>query len=399
MLSFLHGADLHLGLRITRFDEERTRKVREARFIALDNILRAAKETGVDFLLLAGDLFDDHAVDATTAKRTFDLLEGSACPVPVYIISGNHDPFLAGAVWDRPPWNTADAKKIHVLRQPQPCEIVPGVMLFPCPLQRKTSMHDPTKWIADHPADGKLRIGLAHGSLKVRDDLPSDDHLIDRHAATQLGLDYLALGHWHRRQQFPSADGTIRTAYSGVHEPMRFQGNGDEATGWTPYTHGQRLDEFLDGGQGEVLHVRVEAPGSPPQLRAISVGHLQWHSEGRQLAHGDDLAKLIEEIKQRPQPENRLLQLKLSGTLDTHAMQRLDELRDILLGRFAYGDLDVRALRLQPTAEEVSQLASQGIVRRVVERLMQMQREDPTKTPLVEKSLLVLYQIVQEVAA
>jgi DNA repair exonuclease SbcCD nuclease subunit len=399
MLSFLHAADLHLGLRITRFDEERTRKVREARFIALDNILKMAKQEGVDFLLLAGDLFDDHAVDATTAKRTFDLLAGSGCPVPVYIISGNHDPFAAGAVWDRPPWNHAESKKVHVLRQRQPCEVAPGVVLFPCPLFRKTSMEDPTKWIADHPADGRLRIGMAHGSLKVRDDLPIDDHLIDRHAAMQLGLDYLALGHWHRRQQFPSADGSIRTAYSGVHEPMRFQGTGDEATGWTPYTHGQRLDEFLDSGQGEVLHVRLEEPGSPPELRSLNVGHLQWHSEGRQLGHADDLGRLIEEIKQRTQPENRLLQLKLTGTLDTHAMQRLDELREILLGRFAFGDLDASSLRLQPTLEEVSQLANDGIVRRVVERLMQLQQADPAQAPLAEKSLLVLYQIVREVAA
>jgi DNA repair exonuclease SbcCD nuclease subunit len=399
MISFLHAADLHLGLRITRFDEERTRKVREARFVALGNILRVAREQSVDFLLLAGDLFDDHAVDATTARRAYEMLAGAECPVPVLVISGNHDPFLSGSVWDRSPWNKPATPKVRLLREQQPEELAPGIMLFPCPLFRKTSMIDPTKWIAQHPPDGKMRLGLAHGSLLVRDDLPIDDHLIDRQAAHNLGLDYLALGHWHRRQQFPGPDGIVRTAYCGVHEPMRFQGNSEDGTGWSPYTHGQRLEEFLDSGQGEILHVTLEEPGSPPQLRAISVGHLQWHSESRQLANAADLDRLITELSQRSQPETRLLQLRLQGTLDAQAMQRLEELKQILEGRFAYGDLDVSEVRLQPTAEEVSQLASQGIVRRLVEKLMDLQRQDASQAALVEKSLLILYQIMQEVAA
>ena len=65
-------------------------------------------------------------------------------------------------------------------------------------------------WIAQQAVDrGPIRIGLAHGSLRTRDDLPADDHLIARHAAHDLQLDYLALGHWHRRQLFAGPDGAL----------------------------------------------------------------------------------------------------------------------------------------------------------------------------------------------
>ena len=40
MASFLHTADLHLGMRITRFDPNIVGKVREARLTALDNVSR-----------------------------------------------------------------------------------------------------------------------------------------------------------------------------------------------------------------------------------------------------------------------------------------------------------------------------------------------------------------------
>src|SRR5438876_3393072 len=271
MVSFLHAADLHLGLRITRFSPEVAKKVREARFQALEKIRDAAQADPVDFVLIAGDLFDDHAVDGDIAKRSFDLLE--SFPAPVYVLSGNHDPLLAGAVWDRPPWNTAHSKKLRVLREPSPVEAIPGVVLFPCPVFRKTSTADPTAWIAAVPVDdGPIRIGIAHGSLKVREDLPIDDHLIARHAAHDCKLDYLALGHWHSRQHFRGPDGVERTAYPGVHEPLRFPGSTESRTGWTPYS-GVRREEFLDSGRGEILHVRINAPGEPPVLDAIEVGH------------------------------------------------------------------------------------------------------------------------------
>jgi DNA repair exonuclease SbcCD nuclease subunit len=98
-------------MRITRFNPETSNRIREARLIALDNILKKATELRVNFLLIAGDLFDDLEVDRTTARRAFMMLEGA--PLPVYVLPGNHDPLVAGGVWDRPPWDKLTGKKLE----------------------------------------------------------------------------------------------------------------------------------------------------------------------------------------------------------------------------------------------------------------------------------------------
>ncbi|HLJ97210.1 MAG TPA: DNA repair exonuclease [Gemmataceae bacterium] len=397
MVSFLHAADLHLGLRITRFSTDIAKRVREARFQALEKIRAAADEQRVDFVLIAGDLFDDHAVDGDIAKRAFDLLE--SFPAPAYVLSGNHDPLLAGAIWDRPPWNTPRPKKLCVLREATPVEIVPGVVLFPCPVFRKTSTADPTAWIATAPVDaGPIRIGIAHGSLKVRDDLPLDDHLIARHAAHECKLDYLALGHWHSRQHFAGPDGVERTAYPGVHEPLRFPGSSESRTGWVPYSHVRR-EEFLDSGHGEILHVRIDRPGAPPVLQALEVSHLVWREERYDLTSEEQMSRLIDQVAVNPLAERCLLRLRLEGILEAQAMLRLEQLRAVV-DRYLFAELDDTKLRLQPGEDEIRQVAGDGVLRRVLEQLQQEASvAEPEVRRLAERTILLLYQIAHEVGA
>jgi DNA repair exonuclease SbcCD nuclease subunit len=397
MVSFLHAADLHLGMRTTRFDPTTAQKVREARFAALDNILKRARELKVDFLLIAGDLFDDSAVDTRTAQRAFNMLEAQSESMPVFVLPGNHDPLLAGGVWDRPPWNQLPSKQLSLLDQAAPVDFG-GSKLYPCPVLRKTSMDDPTNWIAGQPGTaGRVRIGVAHGSLKIRDDLPPDDHLISRHAASELQLDYLALGHWHSRRLYADPSGVERTAYPGVHEPMRFQGSSDSHTGWIPYG-GAGREEFLDSGKGEVLHVRIRAAGEPPAIQPIDVGHYHWHEEKRELTSKEDLERLIQDVATREACDRCLLRLRVSGLLNAENMLRLAELREILAGRYLLGEMDETSLHIQPTQDEIHAAAGQGVLRRVLEKLQaETQSADAATQQVAERAVLLLYQLAGEV--
>src|SRR5258708_706691 len=183
MIRFLHAADLHLGLRITRFEESACQRIGEARFEAIEQLRAEAAKHQVHFILIAGDVFDDHSVSRTIAERAFTLFEGRAIPCPVYIIPGNHDPLTPGGVWDRDPWTREQpTKHVQLLREPAPVR-VPGlpVTIYPCPLRNRNSIDDPTAWIAKHQrtdGDHTIRIGLAHGSLNFFPNLPLDDHLI-----------------------------------------------------------------------------------------------------------------------------------------------------------------------------------------------------------------------------
>ncbi len=397
MVTFLHTGDLHLGLRLTRFEPDIAKKIREARFQALEKIRDAAKERKVDFVLIAGDLFDDHAVDFDIAKRAFDLLE--SFPTPVYVLSGNHDPLLAGSVWDRPPWSNSNPKRVHLIREPEALQVVSGVLLFPCPVLRKTSLSDPTAWIAEHAVDaGTVRIGMAHGSLKIRDDLPADDHLIAMNAAHDLHLDYLALGHWHSRKLFRDSEGIERTAYCGVHEPMRFPSGSEYGTGWIPYSGGSRA-EFLDRGKGEVLLVSIQQAGMPPSIEPLEVGHLFWGEESRRVTSNEELSRLIDEIGTWRPLERRLLKLKLEGVLDAQAMLRLSQLREVM-DRYLFAEIDKSGLHLQPTEEEIREVAGQGVLRSVLDKLRaEAEAQDGTPREVAQRAFLLLYQVAQEAQA
>lgn len=393
MVAFLHAADLHLGMRTTRFEPALANRIREARFTALDNILKKARALAVDFVLIAGDLFDDSTVDATTARRPFEMLE--SLPMPVYVLTGNHDP-LVGGVWDRTPWSQRAGSRVRLFTEAASVDLGCGVTLFPCPVMRKTSMDDPAAWIARAPiANGNIRIGIAHGSLKTRPDLPLDDHLIDRHTADNGRLDYLALGHWHSRNWYPDRDGVNRTAYPGVHEPMRYQGTND-STGWIAYG-GANREEFLDSGKGEVLLVRIRTHGEPPQIEPVSVGHFDWREESRKLTGKDDLDGLIEDVANRENRECKLLKLRLSGVIDAETMLGLETLREILSHRYLLGEIDETALHLEPTEDEMRATARQGVLRRVLDKL----REE-TASPeaavrqVAERATLLLYQIAKD---
>jgi DNA repair exonuclease SbcCD nuclease subunit len=402
MIRFLHAADLHLGLRITRFDEQACGRIAEARFTALQQLRQKAAENGADFVLIAGDVFDDHSVSRSDAARVFAILEGSRDSCPVFVIPGNHDPLVPGGVWDRDPWLREQPHlRVRFIREPRPVR-VPGlpVTLFPCPLQQRRSMEDPTAWIREHPranGDTTIRIGLAHGSLKIMP-LPEDDHLVRPDAADHYGLDYLALGHWHKCSMHKSSDGTERTVYSGTHEPMTFAGMGvGIATGWSSFSHETDSEQFRDDGVGRALLVTIDGPGAPPMIQALETGRLRWAAEQRD-ATAQAIGDLISEFSRRPDPERTMLRLTVTGVLDPRAHVRLEELRQIVQNRYHAGSsLDADAVLIEPNSEQLAEVVGVGVLQRVLDRLKQdCTSGDEATRRISNHALKLLYRIAWE---
>jgi DNA repair exonuclease SbcCD nuclease subunit len=401
MVTFLHAADLHLGLRVTRFDEEACKRVEEARVAALQNLRAKGAELKVDFILVAGDVFDDHSISRSEASRVFPILESSADKCPIYLIPGNHDPLVPGGVWDRDPWLREQPHlRVHFLRkrEPVPLPNLP-VTLFPCPLTQRRSMEDPTSWIADHPRgadDHRIRIGVAHGSLNVMR-LPDDDHLIRPDAALHYGLDYLALGHWHKRFLYKSADGVERTAYSGTHEPMSFAGDAGLATGWSSFSADGNADRFQSDGHGSALLVTIDGPHAPPKIEPVEIGRLRWRAEQRDLT-SQSLGSLIAEYSQREQPELNILRLVLTGVIAPQGHARLEELRNIILHRYHAGSsLDTSSVLIEPDEQQLAEVVGHGVLKRVLERLREDTQSADTKTKrTAEHALKLLYRLAWE---
>ncbi|HOS42303.1 MAG TPA: DNA repair exonuclease [Armatimonadota bacterium] len=308
MVTFLHTADLQLGMR-ARDASARGQALREARLTTLQTIVDVARARAVDFLVIAGDLFEDNQVHARTVARAVQILHGAA-PIPVFILPGNHDPLDSGSVYHRAEFRPPHSANITVLRAAEPLPVRDDCLLYPCPLTDRWSYADPTAWIPPREAETRIRIGIAHGGLPIR---PEVEHPIGIDAAA-MGLDYLALGDWHGQSLHHGA-----VAYAGTPEQT----------------------SFGEDGAGAVLLVTIAAAGSPPVIESHPVNTLTCAEWTRELAGAPDAALqgVRDAISALPEGKTTVLRLTLTGVVPADALPQVDALAVWLAARADNGDL------------------------------------------------------------
>ena len=92
MPKFIHAADLHLDSPLkglAKYEGAPEEKLRLATREALKNLVKLAHEEKVDFVIIAGDIYDGDWKDYNTGL--FFAAQMSRLRIPVVVISGNHD--------------------------------------------------------------------------------------------------------------------------------------------------------------------------------------------------------------------------------------------------------------------------------------------------------------------
>lgn len=93
---FVHAADLHLdapfrGLSLD--SQELGRKLRQTTFSALENLVELCLRVRADFLLVAGDVYNQEDLSLRAQLRFRDaLVRLWEHGVAAYVVHGNHDP-------------------------------------------------------------------------------------------------------------------------------------------------------------------------------------------------------------------------------------------------------------------------------------------------------------------
>jgi DNA repair exonuclease SbcCD nuclease subunit len=370
-LKFIHTADWQLGMKAAHVGGAAA-QVREERLAAARRVVGAAREQAAEFVLVAGDIFEDNGVERALIQKVADILGNS--PVPVYLIPGNHDPLTPGSVWEHPAWKSME--HVHVLREEKPVDI-PGGVLYPCPVKDKRSRKDPTAWIPSENAGG-IRIGLAHGTVEGIPQ-PEPDHPIPRDAASRAGLDYLALGHWHSTATYPASDGAVRMAYSGTHETTSF---------------GER-------DSGNVLVVEIAGPGASPLITPVRTGGHDWMVIEKDIREAGDLQRVRQDVESLGNPGSTLIEVRLKGLLAAAECDEVARIEEILASRFLFHRLD--SSELWPSPEDDNWLAGlpPGILQKVVARLQELanpgfsgQRPADASPEVASRALMELYALM-----
>jgi DNA repair exonuclease SbcCD nuclease subunit len=359
-MKLLHTADWQIGMRAAHAGA-RAAEVREARLVAAEEVVALAARIGADAMLLAGDTFEDSDVEPKLVRRVAELLARASCPV--LVLPGNHDPLGPGSIYSHAAWKEV-AARVRVLSSTEPVEIADAIFL-PSPCFARASTEDPTRAIVETTSE-KIRIGVAHGSLRGQGFEPAaDDFPIAPDAAARF--DYLALGHWHSTLLLG------KLAYPGTHETTKF---------------GER-------DSGNALEVRLTR-GCAPEIVVHATGRLQWIDRVVELSEDDAVARLRAELDAIERPERTLLRLSLSGLLGKDGFAQLSELCDAAETRFLSARIEREAILPRPdsTAGWLAALPD-GIARRVGERLL----ADAAESPVAREALARLVALSRKAAA
>lgn len=374
-MKFIHTADWQIGMKAMHVGVA-AEQVRDERLEAAKRVISVAEDTEAEFILVAGDTFEDNGVDRVLVQRVADIL-GKFNGV-VYIIPGNHDPLIPGSVWEHPAW--ASHANLHVLKKTEPVMISGGV-LYPCPACEKYSNRNPIQWIEVVQSKG-IAVAIAHGTVEG---VPQEEveYPIPRNAATLAGLDYLALGHWHSTAVYPDSAGVVRMAYSGTHEPTKF---------------GER-------DSGKVLLVEISEDIRSPTVTAIQTGGLSWRVIEQDLRKSGDLTRFRKLIESIENPSTTLLEVQLKGILWAEECNELTRIWEIVQSRFLFYRIDDS--RLIPSPEDVSWEAGlpAGALRDTMFRLRELSNPNYTgdrpfnaTSDVASQALLELYALTAEVS-
>ena len=203
-LRYIHAADLHLDtpfLGLTRSDagEALQAQLRDATFTALQRLFDLCEQLRPDFLVLAGDIYnqEEHSVKAQLALRD-GCLRLQACGIPVFWAHGNHDPLdsrLKTVDWPGNVTIFGPEPGQHVLyRDGAPVAVIHGISHARIREARNLAL-----LFHRQPDMACFQLGVLHCSVEGS---PAQDRyapcaLADLRAAR---LDAWALGHVHERR-------------------------------------------------------------------------------------------------------------------------------------------------------------------------------------------------------
>ncbi len=248
-VTFLHTADFHLGSPLRAVEaasESLAERLQRATHEALRRVIQVALEEDVDFVVVAGDLYDQQARSVYANEFLVDQFERlEDAEIPCYVVHGNHDPLGAGAEKLPLPDNVHvfgadDVETVLYPNEDEPEARILG-QSYGSQWESNSLYYHYTPPDTTIPNIGLLHTGLNPDGRRYAPCGPSD--------LAQKEIDYWTLGHIHTPRLVDGAP----AAYAGIPQ-------------------GRNIGETAIGG---CLIVDVDA-GSDPDIEFVPTSPIVW---------------------------------------------------------------------------------------------------------------------------
>ncbi|MCX7841939.1 MAG: DNA repair exonuclease [Clostridia bacterium] len=309
ILKFLHCADLHLDKHFgcSGFTEEQKSLRRQELKQCFKRIIELAALEEVDLLIISGDLYEHEYV----RRATIEFICSSFKEIPqirVFIAPGNHDPFIANSFYNYHKWPdnvtimTGDIPYI-LLEDIDTCVYGVGFRNF---YEGRSLVSKLVPASCEH-----INLLVVHGTVDMEfgnfayNPMKSSE-------LNELGMDYIALGHFHNRIDNLGGYGNIYNP--GSPEAMGF----DE-----PGEHGVFIGEITKRkGSGKALDLRFHKTG----IRSYVSTDVKLDG----CCSEQEVFERIQNAASMTDASNVVLEIKLKGHVDPVLKPDINKLRKCL---------------------------------------------------------------------
>lgn len=312
---FIHTSDIHLDTSFSGsgFPSRLGDRKREAIRGTFRRVVEDARKNKVDFLLIAGDLFELDRITPDTfefIKQQFENLDS----IRVFISPGNHDPFMKGSPYKEESWpsnvHIFNVEEFQSVELPELVVRITGFGFVGASLEEHHFQRLPVlskelfNIVLSHGSDvSRVPVGKSrHGPFSVED-------------IAGKNVQYCALGHYHQQHQLQNPIDDAQIWYSGIPE-----GRGWDETGDCGYLFG----EITDG----TLHLESRFCSQYP-LNALTIDCDTFSTR----------EQILDSILQHKGIEfdpKTILRIRLAGALDPRLDLSLSELEERLAGETLY---------------------------------------------------------------
>jgi len=347
LLSFIHTADVHLDAPLHALSElyelrqdDFRKTMRTIRDLVLDR--------QADFWLIAGDLLEYHGARRSTALFLRDLF-ASVAPVPVCIAPGNHDPWREDSFyqtldwpgnvhWFTPEWGAYEFPEkscvVYGWGFPQPHVYESPLAAFPGRLEGY-----------------QHHVMVLHASVLGKEEEHHPYAPVTLQELADTGMDYVALGHIHKPEQFwHPVKRSLLAAYPGSPEGLNAKEEGERC----------------------VLYGQIDSAGRVA-LEAVPVGQRRVRMREVPVGGAETMEQLVEllELELLDERPGDMLTLTLTGERAAHFVPSIPVLQQRFSRFFHFQVMD----QTWPDVDADKLMADGGIWGKWLARLAQREEQ------------------------
>lgn len=239
-MKFVHIADMHFDTPFTFLAEkENLGEIRrlEQRQV-FKKVIDYIKDEKIPYLFISGDLYDHNYVKKTTIEYINNLFK-TIPQTKIFITPGNHDPFLKNSYYNNFDWK----ENVYIFNSEIKLYEFEDIDIYGFGFDNFYCNNFDVKNITIKNKN-KINILIIHGDIDASKNIDALYNPIGKTELKNIGFDYVAMGHIHKRQTISE-----NIVYPGSTISLGFDEQGE---------HGL-LDVNLEKNNLEINFVKLDA--------------------------------------------------------------------------------------------------------------------------------------------